>query len=594
LEKWFIKNKGNDYKKIAKDFKISEFLSKLLVNRDITDYRLIDSFIYPDLSKLHSPDSMKDLLKGVSIIKEDIINKRKIRIVGDYDVDGVISIYLLYRGIKKCGGNVDYVVPNRIDDGYGINIEIIKEAKIDNIDTIITCDNGIAAIEQIEFAKKLGLTVIVTDHHDIPFILDEKGEKKYLYTDADAVINPKQEDCKYPFKGICGAAVVFKLIQKLYSIFNLPQEEIYYFLEYLAIATVCDVVDLVDENRIIVKKGLELLNKTKNIGLKALIKETGIEDKEIGVYHLGFIIGPNINASGRLDSALKAIELLLSDDLDSADTLAKELRELNDERKEMTKEGVEKIVKIIETSELKDDKVFVIYEPEIHESIAGIIAGRIKERYNKPTIVLTRGKDGVKGSGRSIEGYNMFEELSQCKDLLSRFGGHPMAAGLSLEEDNIIKLRKSLNKNTILTDEDLIPKVYIDMQIPLEYISFKLINEIKLLEPFGKGNTKPIFGEKNLKINRAFILGANRNVLKLILENESRKTLEGIFFGDIEAFENTIENIYGKNELNKVYSGIDNNIKIDILYYPSINEYNGNTNLQIIIQNYRVSKNVAY
>ncbi|WP_313233903.1 single-stranded-DNA-specific exonuclease RecJ [Tissierella praeacuta] len=594
MEKWFIKNKGNDYKKIAKDFKISEFLSKLLVNRDITDYRLIDSFIYPDLSKLHSPDSMKDLLKGVSIIKEDIINKRKIRIVGDYDVDGVISIYLLYRGIKKCGGNVDYVVPNRIDDGYGINIEIIKEAKIDNIDTIITCDNGIAAIEQIEFAKKLGLTVIVTDHHDIPFILDEKGEKKYLYTDADAVINPKQEDCKYPFKGICGAAVVFKLIQKLYSIFNLPQEEIYYFLEYLAIATVCDVVDLVDENRIIVKKGLELLNKTKNIGLKALIKETGIEDKEIGVYHLGFIIGPNINASGRLDSALKAIELLLSDDLDSADTLAKELRELNDERKEMTKEGVEKIVKIIETSELKDDKVFVIYEPEIHESIAGIIAGRIKERYNKPTIVLTRGKDGVKGSGRSIEGYNMFEELSQCKDLLSRFGGHPMAAGLSLEEDNIIKLRKSLNKNTILTDEDLIPKVYIDMQIPLEYISFKLINEIKLLEPFGKGNTKPIFGEKNLKINRAFILGANRNVLKLILENESRKTLEGIFFGDIEAFENTIENIYGKNELNKVYSGIDNNIKIDILYYPSINEYNGNTNLQIIIQNYRVSKNVAY
>lgn len=594
MEKWFIKNKGNDYKKIAKDFKISEFLSKLLVNRDITDYRLIDSFIYPDLSKLHSPDFMKDLLKGASIIKEDIMNKRKIRIVGDYDVDGVISIYLLYRGIKKCGGNVDYVVPNRIDDGYGINIEIIKEAKIDNIDTIITCDNGIAAIEQIEFAKKLGLTVIVTDHHDIPFILDEKGEKKYLYTDADAVINPKQEDCKYPFKGLCGAAVVFKLIQKLYSIFNLPQEEIYYFLEYLAIATVCDVVDLVDENRIIVKKGLELLNKTKNIGLKALIKETGIEGKEIGVYHLGFIIGPNINASGRLDSALKAIELLLSDDLDSADTLAKELRELNDERKEMTKEGVEKIVKIIETSELKDDKVFVIYEPEIHESIAGIIAGRIKERYNKPTIVLTRGKDGVKGSGRSIEGYNMFEELSQCKDLLSRFGGHPMAAGLSLEEDNIIKLRKSLNKNTILTDEDLIPKVYIDMQIPLEYISFKLINEIKLLEPFGKGNTKPIFGEKNLKINRAFILGANRNVLKLILENESRKTLEGIFFGDIEAFENTIENIYGKNELNKVYSGIDNNIKIDILYYPSINEYNGNTNLQIIIQNYRVSRNVAY
>lgn len=590
MEKWFIKNKAADYKKIARDFRISEFLSKLLVNRDIIDYKLIDSFIFPNLDRLHNPNLMKDLLKGADIIKDKINNKRKIRIVGDYDVDGVISIYLLYTGIKKCGGNVDYVIPNRIDDGYGINNEIVLDAKKDGVDTIITCDNGIAAIEQIKLAKELGLTIIVTDHHDLPFVIDENGEKKYLSIDADAVINPKQKDCNYPFKGLCGAAVVFKLIQKLYSIFGLPLESTYFLLEYTAIATVCDVVDLVDENRIIVKKGLELINKTKNIGLKALIKEAGIEDKEIGVYHLGFIIGPTINASGRLDSALKALELLLSKEPDNASLLAKELRELNEERKQMTKDGVEKIINTIESSRIKEDKILVIYEPKVHESIAGIIAGRIKEKYNKPTIVLTQGKDGVKGSGRSIERYNIFEGLLECKELLLKFGGHPMAAGLSLEERNIDKLRKKLNQKTSLTDDDLIARIYIDMQLPLEYISFKLVDELKLLEPFGKGNTKPIFGEKNLRISRGFVLGANRNVLKLILENENKKMIEGIFFGDIITFEKEIDKTYGRNELEKIYRGIENNIKIDILYYPSVNEYNGNTSLQIVIQSYRIRK----
>lgn len=590
MEKWFIKNKAADYKKIARDFRISEFLSKLLVNRDIIDYKLIDSFIFPNLDRLHNPNLMKDLSKGADIIKDKINNKRKIRIVGDYDVDGVISIYLLYTGIKKCGGNVDYVIPNRIDDGYGINNEIVLDAKKDGVDTIITCDNGIAAIEQIKLAKELGLTIIVTDHHDLPFVIDENGEKKYLSIDADAVINPKQKDCNYPFKGLCGAAVVFKLIQKLYSIFGLPLESTYFLLEYTAIATVCDVVDLVDENRIIVKKGLELINKTKNIGLKALIKEAGIEDKEIGVYHLGFIIGPTINASGRLDSALKALELLLSKEPDNASLLAKELRELNEERKQMTKDGVEKIINTIESSRIKEDKILVIYEPKVHESIAGIIAGRIKEKYNKPTIVLTQGKDGVKGSGRSIERYNIFEGLLECKELLLKFGGHPMAAGLSLEERNIDKLRKKLNQKTSLTDDDLIARIYIDMQLPLEYISFKLVDELKLLEPFGKGNTKPIFGEKNLRISRGFVLGANRNVLKLILENENKKMIEGIFFGDIITFEKEIDKTYGRNELEKIYRGIESNIKIDILYYPSVNEYNGNTSLQIVIQSYRIRK----
>ena len=589
MEKWFIRNKSADYKKIAAHFKISEFLAKLLINRDVNDHRLIDSFIYSNLDKLHNPKTMKDLSKGANIIKEKIINKDAIRIVGDYDVDGVISIYLLYTVIKQFGGNVDYVIPNRIDDGYGINNEIVREAKKQGIDTIITCDNGIAAIEQIKLAKELSLTIIVTDHHDLPFIIDESGEKVYLTLEADAVINPKQPDCDYAFEKLCGAAVVLKLIQELYLLFNIPLESTYDLLEYTAIATVCDVVDLVDENRIIAKKGLELINETKNIGLKALIKESGIENKEIGIYHIGFIIGPSINAAGRLDSALKSLELLLCEEEELAHTLAKELREINEERKQMTIEGVERIVNTIEYSNLKDNKVLVIYEPKVHESIAGIIAGRIKDRYNRPTIVLTNGKEGVKGSGRSIEGYNMFEELSECKELLSRFGGHPMAAGLSLEYENIHILREKLNHNIKLTEEDLIPKVYIDMHLPLEDINFALINELKLLEPFGKGNNKPIFGDKDLKINRGFRLGVNKNVLKLILENKNKSVVEAIYFGDIDNFENLIVTNYGRTQLENIYKGIDNNINIDILYYPSINEYNGKTNIQITIQSYRIS-----
>lgn len=587
MEKWFIKNKATSPKKISEDFKISELISKLLINRDIIDYELIDSFIYPDLDKLHSPKLMKDLIKGTNIIKNKIKNKEKIRIIGDYDVDGVISVYLLYTGIKKCGGDVDYVIPNRIEDGYGINKEIIELSKDEGIDTIITCDNGISAIEEIQYAKELGLTVIVTDHHDVPFIINKDEEIEYLILQADAVINPKQIDCNYPFTKLCGAGIAFKLIQELYYNFGIPIESTYELLEYTAIATVCDVVDLVDENRIIVKKGLELLDKTRNIGLKALKKETGIEDKKLSVYHLGFVIGPSINASGRLDSAIKALELLLSENLDEATRLAKELKELNDERKQMTNDGVEVIIENIENSNIKEDRVLVIYEPTIHESIAGIIAGRIKEKYHKPTIVLTQGKDGVKGSGRSIEDYNMFEELTGCKEFLNRFGGHPMAAGLSLDIKNIDNLRERLNKRTTLTEDDLIPKVYIDMQLALENISFELLNELKILEPFGKGNSKPIFGEKGLRLRRGSVLGVNKNVLKLILESKNRKTIEGLYFGDIISFENKVIEFYGKTELDKLYQGIDNNIKMDILYYPSVNEYMGRSTLQAVIQSFR-------
>ena len=590
MEKWFIKNKKFNHKKIAQKFGISEFLSKLIVNRDITDYELIDSFINPRIEKFHSPKLMKDITTSIQILKEKITEKKKILIVGDFDVDGVMSTFILYTGIKKCGGIVDFVIPDRVMDGYGINDHIILQAKDNGVDTIITCDNGIAAINQIKLAKQLDLTIIVTDHHDVPFSIDELGDIKYTILEADSVINPKQIDCEYPFKSLCGAGIAFKLIQELYIAFNEYIDQCYELLEFAAIATVCDVVDLVGENRIIVKKGLELINNTNNIGLKALVKEVGLEEKEITVYHLGFIIGPCINASGRLDSALLALELLLCKDEERAIELSKTLKELNEERKYMTQKGVEKIKKSIEDSNFKNDKIFVVYEPSIHESIAGIIAGRIKELYHKPTIVLTDGKDGVKGSGRSIEGYNMFEELSKIKHLFNRFGGHEMAAGLSLDKSNISSLKKLLNENTSLTDEDLIPKKYIDMQLPFDYIGYNIVNDLKLLEPFGKGNAKPVFGEKNLKVNRIFILGANKNVLKLVLESKSGKTMNGVYFGDIEGFTQSLNECYGKNTLDMLCKGLNNQARIDILFNPSLNEYNGNTELQVIIQSYRWNK----
>ena len=586
MERWFIKNNGVDPLIIAKDLGINEIISKILINRDIIDYKDIEMFLNPKLESLHSPTLMMDLELGASIIKEKIEKNKKIRIVGDFDVDGVISVYILYISLKKLGANVDFTIPDRVQDGYGINNEIIQKAKQEGIDTIITCDNGISAIEQVKRAKELGLTMIITDHHDLPYI-EEDGVKKYTIPEGDAVINPKRLDCDYPFKKLCGAGVAYKLIQQIHFLFHINPEETHLLLEFVAIATVCDVVDLVDENRIIVKKGLELINKTKNIGLKNLIIESGINNSNITAYHLGFVIGPTINASGRLESALLSLELLMEKEEDKAAQMAKNLRSINEERKRMTSEGLEGIIEKIEQSSLKNDKILVIFEPEIHESIAGIIAGRIKELYYKPTIVLTKGLEGVKGSGRSIEEYNMFEELTKCKELLNRFGGHPMAAGLTLDEDNIDKLKIDLNSNTTLSNQDLIPKIYIDMGLPMEYINYGLVEELKDLEPFGKGNSKPIFGEKSLKINSLSILGINKNVLKLKLESKKGTTMEGMYFGDIEEFQNRLIFKYGKEELEKASKDIKNKVLLDIVYNPNINEYMGNTKLQLIIQKYR-------
>lgn len=576
LEKWFIRNNKFDYRKISNELGLNLILAKLLTNRGIVEKDTVQMFLDPNLDKLYPADLMKDLVLAAEIINDNIKNNRRIRIVGDFDVDGVMSVYILYKGLRRLGANVDYAIPDRVLDGYGINTDIIKASKEDGVETIITCDNGISAIEEIKNARELGLTLIVTDHHDIPQSLPS----------ANAIINPKQKDCSYPFKYLCGAGVSFKLIKYLYEINGLANE-IYDFLEYVAIATICDVVDLIDENRIIVKHGLEKLNNTRNIGLRALIEACGIGDKEIGVYHVGFIIGPTINASGRLDSALLALQLLLTEDIQLANELAINLRELNEERKNMTLNGIEKAALQIESSSLKDDKVLVIYEPEIHESIAGIIAGRIKERYNKPTIVLTNGKDGPKGSGRSIEEYNMYEELLKCKDLLGRFGGHPMAAGLSLEKENIDKLRIALNNNVLLTSEDLIPKIYIDMELPIEYINYKLIDEINSLEPFGKGNSKPLFGGKKLRIVRGFLLGANKNVLKLNLLSSKGQRIDGLIFNEADKFIECIIDRYGEEQMENIYKGIENDILVDILYYPNINEYQGNKSLQVIINNYR-------
>lgn len=586
-ERWFIKNIKADYKYISKKYALSELVSRLIVNRNIISDEMIRSYINPDFDKFHEAREMKDLEKSVDILSEKIKAQNKIRIVGDYDVDGVISIYILYSALKRCNANVDYEIPDRIKDGYGINMNIIKQAKEDGVDTILTCDNGISAIDQIKYAKELGITVIVTDHHDIPFVEKENNVREFISLSADAVVNPKQSECNYKFKQLCGAGVAFKLVEILYETFNIDKKECYKFIEFLAIATVCDVVDLVDENRIFVKKGLELINSTTNLGLQELIRECELTEKTLSVYHLGFIIGPCINASGRLDSAKRGLKLLLSDDEEEAVRLAKELVKLNEDRKDMTMNGVEAAVEIIEKSGMINDKVFVIYIPDIHESLAGIIAGRIKEKYNVPTLVITKAEHGVKGSGRSIEEYNMFEELIKCKDLLEKFGGHPMAAGFSLKEENIDEFRRRLNENTILKDEDLLRKVTIDSVLPLDAISYDVINDLERLEPFGKSNSKPLFAEKNINLLKATILGKNRNVLKLKLKTRMNKALDAIYFGDIEKFEEEVSSKYGNEELQKLYNGEYNHVNLDLVFYPNVNEYNGNTTIQIVIQNYR-------
>lgn len=584
-EKWMLRTKKADFNEIGRKFKVDPLIARLIRNRDIVLEEDIKKYLYGNKEDMYSPYLLKDMEKAVSILEEKIKNQSKIRIISDYDVDGVISNYVLYRGLQEIGADVDYEIPDRINDGYGINERMVMKAVEDGIDTILTCDNGIAAVNQIALAKENGLTVIITDHHDVPFIMQE-GSKIEQLPKADAVINPKQKECSYPFDKICGATVAYKLIQALYEKRGLEHD---FYLEYLAIATVCDVVDLTDENRIIVKEGLKLLNATKNLGIKALIGENFKEKPELNAYHLGFIIGPCVNAAGRLEHAGEGLSLLLAKDEEEAMDKARHLKILNDERKSLTEQGVEKAIELVETTNIKDDKVLVIYLTDCHESLAGIIAGRIREKYNKPVIVLTRSKEGVKGSGRSIDEYSMFEKLSECRDYLDKFGGHPMAAGLSLKEENIDSFRKALNDNSGLTEENLIKKVYIDIKMPFYYISEHIIHQIECLEPFGKANEKPVFAESDVKITEARILGENKNVLKLKLATDAGGTIEGICFKNtMEELLNQIKEKYGMDEVDKMFERRENAVRLRIIYYPSINSYKGKKTLQVTINNFEI------
>ena len=571
---WKVYAKKADFNEIGKKYGIDPVIARIIRNRNVEGWENLERYINGSRKDFQDGFLMKDMETGVKIIADKIQKKAKIRIIGDYDVDGVSSIFILLKGLKKLNADVDYVIPHRIVDGYGINEKLIQDAADSGVDTIITCDNGIAAIEQVAFAKSLNMTVVITDHHDIRF-KETDGEKQYIIPQADAVINPKQKDCRYPFKELCGAAVAYKFIECLLRRMQDNEREFMdSLLEMAAVATVGDVMDLQGENRIIVKEGLKLLNHTKNLGLRSLMELNGISPGNLSAYHIGFIIGPCLNASGRLDTARRSLELLMAEHKADADRLAGDLKAFNEERKNLTLEQTEIASEMVETTELSKDNVLVVYLPDCHESIAGIIAGRLRERYYKPVFVITDSEEGLKGSGRSIEGYHMFEKLLMVSDLMTKFGGHPMAAGVSLPKENLEEFRKRLNEDANLTEKELTPVEWIDVAMPVDYITEDFISQLNILEPFGKGNEKPSFADRNLMVSRVHIIGKNHNVLKLQLTNERGNTIEALKFNADE------------NMLREVKTGD----LLSVIYYPSVNEFNGKKTLQIVIHEMRVQK----
>lgn len=562
-EKWILQTKRADFQGIAKRFGINPVTARIIRNRDVISEEAIQRYLYGTIRDLYSPHLLQGADQAAGLLEEKIRAGKKIRIVGDYDIDGVCSTYILYTALNQAGADVDYKIPDRIRDGYGINETIIETAWNDGVDTLLTCDNGIAAVAEIEKAKALGMTVIVTDHHEVL-----KVDGKEVLPPADVVVDPKQESCSYPYPEICGAVVAWKVVRILYEKFGLGEEKWLELLEFAAVATVGDVMKLQDENRIIVKEGLKKIGNTANMGLRKLAEKNNLDLGELTAYQIGFVIGPCLNASGRLQTAKLALELLLCDDPVQADKLALELKELNDQRKDMTAKGTEEAVEQVE-NQYSQDKILVVFLPDCHESLAGIIAGRLRERYQKPSFVLTRAEGGAKGSGRSIEAYHMFQGLVEVRDLLTKFGGHPMAAGFSLPEENIEAFRKRLNENARLTEEDFVNRIWIDVPMPLEYISENLIGEFKCLEPFGQGNEKPLFAQKNLAIRSSRVLGKNRNAVRLSLVTETGFPMDGIWFGDGDAF----------------MDEMGDSRHLDVVYYPDINEYNGSRSLQIIVKN---------
>lgn len=573
MQKWRVYSKKADFDAIGSRFNIDPVTARIIRNRDVTDMENVDMYLNGTLDRLHDPMMMKDMDKAVSVIASSIRDNKHIRIIGDYDIDGICSIYILFKGLKICGADVDYEVPDRITDGYGINENLIKQAYEAGVEVIITCDNGIAAASQIDYANELGMTVVITDHHDVPYEETDNG-RRYIIPKAAAVVDPKQNDCRYPFKMLCGAGIAYKFIDCMVKEFQTGDSVMPELLQFAAIATVGDIVDLLDENRIIVKEGLKLIANTENYGLNALMAVTGVSRESINAYHIGFVLGPCLNASGRLDSAKRALKMLVTDDRTEAERHAGELKDLNEERKKLTSEAVDKAVDMVENSSLKDDKVLVIFLPDCHESIAGIVAGRIREKYYKPVIVLTRGEQEAKGSARSIESYNMFEKLSECKDLFTRFGGHPMAAGLSLPEENIPEFRRRINEYCNLSEEDLTETVWIDVPMPLEYINEKLILELGGLEPFGKANPKPVFADKNISIRNIRAIGKDKQYTRMTIAKDSGIVIDAVgFFSCTE-----LETVYNKNG------------RISCTYYPEINEFRDKKQIQVCVTGYRIDR----
>lgn len=586
MENWVLLRKGADFQHISEKFHISPRVASLIRNRDVIGDDAIEKYLNGTIADLYDGMLMKDMDKAVAVLGEKIKENAKIRIIGDYDIDGIQSTYILLEGFRMLGADVDSDIPDRMKDGYGLNRNLIDRALEADVDTIITCDNGIAAAEEIAYAKNMGMTIVVTDHHEVPYTEIGAG-RRYILPEADAVVDPKQEDCTYPFKGLCGAAVAYKLVEALMEAMGKDAEDADYLMENVAIATIGDVMDLVDENRIFVKQGLDMLKRTENLGLKALMECTGVNVDKLSPYHIGFVIGPCMNASGRLDTAKRALELLEAKKVAEADLLAGDLKALNDSRKDMTAQAVEEAFIQVENSELKDADVLVVYLPECHESLAGIVAGRIREKYYRPVFVLTKGAEGLKGSGRSIETWHMYEGLNRVKHLLSKFGGHKMAAGLSMPEENLEQFRKEINEKSGITPEDLNEKIAIDMQLPFECVNEKFIGELAVLEPFGKGNARPVFAERQVQVESARILGKNKNVLKLQVKDLHGTRMDAMYFGDVNTFVEYVREKFGDIACECLLRGHGHGIVMAFTYYPDINEYQGVRTPQIVIQNYK-------
>lgn len=585
-QNWVIRAKKADFDALGQQFHIDPVVARVLINRDLEESQF-DMFLHPEMEKMHDPYLMEDMNQAVRIICHDVEEGNTIRIVSDYDVDGVMSNYILYKGLRRIGADVDYVIPHRVKEGYGISEDIIVKAAEDGIHTIVTCDNGIAANSALSKAKELGMTVLVTDHHQVPFITDG-DTKRYILPPADAILNPKKESCNYPFDDLCGAGVAYKLVEAIYQKRDIPKEELYPFLEFVAVATICDVVSLQDENRIMTICGLERLRHSDNTGLRALISAVGLADRVIDAYHVGFKLGPCINASGRLESAVASLELFLEENIENALAKAEDIVRINEDRKELTVQGVEKAEEILQGAPERD--IYVIYIPDCHESLAGIIAGRIREKYNHPALVIVDSEEEgiVKGSGRSIEDYHMFEALQQCEDILLKYGGHAMAAGFSLRKENIDALAQRLNEHCELENSTFIPKVRIDVAMPISYVTEELIGQLDGLAPFGKGNEKPLFAQKDLNILSAKIMGKDRTVVKVMLESQDGYVCEGIYF-DAQEFSENIIAWFGQEEYDKLLHGWLNNVVLNVVYYPAINDYNGNRTVQLQIKRYAMA-----